>query len=147
MKVRVLWPGRTRQSYYRSAIEDYAARIGKMVDFEVVETREPSLKDKHQKHRVKAESSHLQAKRKAPVCVVLDGSGKEMTSDEFAGWLARTATDIDFILGGPAGLDAPSGAVKLSLGKMTYPHELARVIVLEQIYRALTILKGIPYHK
>lgn len=147
MKVRVLWPGKTRQPHYRRAVEDYAARISKMADLEIVETKESSLKDKHQKHRMRTESSHLHAKRKAPVCVVLDGSGKEMTSDEFAAWLGRSTTDVDFILGGPAGLDTPTGAIKLSLGKMTYPHELARVIVLEQIYRALTILKGIPYHK
>jgi 23S rRNA (pseudouridine1915-N3)-methyltransferase len=147
MKIRVLWSGKTRQPYYRAAIDDYAARIRKMADFEVVETRESSLKDKDHKRRVRTESSQLHAKRKASVCIVLDSSGKEMSSQEFAQWLSQTAGDVDFILGGPAGLEAPVGALKLSLGRMTYPHELARVIVLEQIYRALTILKGIPYHK
>jgi 23S rRNA (pseudouridine1915-N3)-methyltransferase len=147
MKVRVLWPGKTKQAYYRTAVEDYTARIKKMADIEIVQTRESSLKDKEERRRIKEESSKLNSKRKAPVCVVLDRSGKEMTTEQFADWLSSTVTDVDFILGGPAGLESPDGIFKLSLGKMTFPHELARVMLLEQIYRAFTILKRIPYHK
>lgn len=147
MKLRVLWPGKTKRPYYRLAIEDYASRIGKLISFEIQETREESATDKQKANRVKKESLHLSRKRKAPVCVVLDASGMSLTSEEFSRWMERQNTDIDFILGGPEGHDVPQNTLKLSFGKMTLPHELARVLLLEQIYRALTILKRIPYHK
>ena len=147
MKLRVLWPGKTKRPYYRLAIEDYSSRIGKLISFEIQETREESATDKQKATRVKKESLHLSRKSKAPVCVVLDASGMSLTSEEFSHWMERQNTDIDFILGGPEGQDVPRNTLKLSFGKMTLPHELARVVLLEQIYRALTILKRIPYHK
>ena len=147
MKLRVLWPGKTKQLYYREAIDDYASRIRKFIRFEIVETREESRTDKQRKVRVRKESASLAVQRKAPVSVFLNSSGKQFSSGEFAGWLEKIQTDIDFVLGGPEGTLVPDDAVKLSFGKMTLPHELARVVLLEQIYRALTILKKIPYHK
>lgn len=147
MKLRVLWPGKTKAPHYRVAIDDYASRIGRLIRLEIVETREESRTDKQRLARVRKESASLAAQRRAPVSVFLDSSGKQFSSEEFARWLERTSSDIDFIIGGPQGTLAPENAVKLSFGKMTLPHELARVVLLEQIYRALTILKKIPYHK
>ena len=147
MKIRVLWPGRIRKDYYRRAADDYAARIALLVPFEIVETREEPAADRDRARRVRKESARLAARRKAPATVVLDSSGKQLSSEELAAWIGRQATDVDFLLGGPEGLDIPDPAMKLSFGRMTLPHELARVLLLEQIYRALTILKRIPYHK
>jgi 23S rRNA (pseudouridine1915-N3)-methyltransferase len=147
MKLRVLWPGKTKSAYYRLAIEDYASRIAKLIPFEIIVTREEMTTDQRKAIRVKKESSHLARQRKAPVCVVLDASGDCWTSEQFSRWLGRQNTDIDFLLGGPEGQEVTGNTVKLSFGMITLPHELARVVLLEQIYRAITILKGIPYHK
>lgn len=147
MKLHVLWPGKTKRSYYRLAIDDYISRIDKLIPIEIVETKEESATDRRKDRRIKKESAHLSRKRRAPVCVLLDASGVQMTSHQFSRWIQKQNTDIDFLLGGPEGLGMVSGTLKLSLGQMTFPHELARVMLLEQIYRAVTIMKGIPYHK
>ena len=147
MKLRVLWPGKTKKTYYKDAIDDYAFRIRRFIQFEIVESREESRTDKQRRIRIRKESASLAVQRRSPVFVFLDSTGKQFSSEEFANWLEKTSTDVDFVLGGPEGSLAPDNAVRLSLGKMTLPHELARVVLLEQIYRALTIQKKIPYHK
>ncbi|PWT88993.1 MAG: 23S rRNA (pseudouridine(1915)-N(3))-methyltransferase RlmH [Acidobacteria bacterium] len=139
MKLRILWPGKTRKSYYADAIEDYSSRIKRMTDLDIIETKEGK--------NIQKDAAAIAEKRKAPVCVVLDSEGKQFTSIELAEWLQKQSTDIDFILGGPVGLPIKDVTLKLSLGKLTLPHELARVVLLEQIYRAMTIIKRIPYHK
>ncbi len=86
--------------------------------------------------------------------VVLDESGKALSSETFAKWLAQTrdggCKGLAFLIGGPDGHgpDAVQGAVlKLSLGAMTLPHGIARAVLIEQLYRATTILSGHPYHR
>lgn len=147
MKLRVLWPGKTRKHYYREAIRDYAARIVKFVPLEIVELPEEPHTDRQKAMRIRKESRLLNARKRAPLIVVLDSTGKMMSSGEFARWLEKQQTDIDFLLGGPAGMEEAGNSFHLSFGPMTLPHELARVLLLEQIYRALTILRHIPYHK
>ena len=81
--------------------------------------------------------------------VLLDSEGRSFTSEEFSRWLEdrrQSGRDLCFIVGGPRGIDLDSCDMKLSLGTMTLPHQLARVVVLEQIYRAHKILAGEPYH-
>ena len=146
MKIRIIWVGKTRKPYFRSAIEDYAGRICKFVPLEIVEIREESLTDHNRAKRVKVENRALAARKQAGTSVVLDSSGKMLKSEEFSRWLSNVTGDIDFFVGGPAGLDQ-NATLKLSFGPMTLPHELARVVLLEQIYRALTIQHRIPYHK
>jgi 23S rRNA (pseudouridine1915-N3)-methyltransferase len=147
MKLRVLWPGKTRKGYYREAIADYTGRIKKMIPFEVIETREESRTDKLKSVRIRKESEALNLRKRDSLTVVLDSAGKQLNSEQFAAWLGSATADIDFVLGGPHGLEIPGAALKFSFGNLTLPHELARVVLLEQIYRALTILKRIPYHK
>jgi len=143
----VIWPGKTKKNYYAEAIRDYADRIQRILPLEIVETREERLSDSSRARRIEKESATLSAKRKHPVSVVLDSSGKQLTSEEFAAWLQQQSADIDFLIGGPAGLNVQNPTLTISFGKLTLPHELARVVLLEQIYRALTIVKHIPYHK
>jgi len=147
MKIRILWPGKTKKNYYRSAIEDYAGRIRKFVPLEIIEVREQRLKDDQQAKRIRLEGKQLAVKRQSSTTVVLDHSGKMLTSEEFSQWLEKVAGDVDFILGGPAGIDTTQVSLRLSFGRITLPHELARVVLLEQIYRALTIQRHHPYHK
>lgn len=147
MKLRILWPGKTKKSYYKLAIDDYASRIAKFIAFEIVETQEESRRDRQRAVRIKKESASMQAHKRGAVSVVLDSSGKQLSSEELAHWLEAIHTDVDFLLGGPAGFDADNATLRLSFGRITLPHELARVVLLEQIYRALTIIHHIPYHK
>jgi 23S rRNA (pseudouridine1915-N3)-methyltransferase len=147
MKIRILWPGKTKKEYYRSAIEDYAARIRKFLPLEIVEVREQRLKDNQKTKRIRLESKQLDVKKQSSATVVLDPSGKMLTSEEFSIWLENVSGDVDFIIGGPAGVDTTQVSLRLSFGRITLPHELARVVLLEQIYRALTIQRHHPYHK
>ncbi len=96
----------------------------------------------------------LKAAAAATARVVLDESGKTLSSDAFAKWLAQTrdggCKGLAFLIGGPDGHggDAVQGAaLKLSLGAMTLPHGIARAVLIEQLYRATTILSGHPYHR
>ena len=81
--------------------------------------------------------------------VLLSADGREFESEEFAHWLEdrrQSGRDLCFVVGGPRGLNLDDCDMKLSLGRMTLPHQLARVVLLEQIYRANKILAGEPYH-
>jgi 23S rRNA (pseudouridine1915-N3)-methyltransferase len=147
MKIRILWPGKTKKEYYRAAIEDYVARIRKFVPLEIIEVREQPLKDRQRTKRVRWESKQLATKRQSSATVLLDSSGKMLTSEEFSEWLQNVTGDVDFILGGPAGVETTENLLRFSFGKVTLPHELARVVLLEQIYRALVIQRHHPYHK
>ncbi len=81
--------------------------------------------------------------------VLLDSDGREFDSEGFANWLEerrQSGRDLCFVVGGPRGLDLDACDMKLSFGRMTLPHQLARVVLLEQIYRGNKILAGEPYH-
>ena len=147
MKIRILWPGKTKKDYYRSAIADYAERIRKFVSFEIIEVRERTYTDHQRATRVRAESKELTRKKQSNTTVLLDPQGKMMSSSEFSLWLQKASGGVDFILGGPAGAEPEDVSMRLSFGRMTLPHELARVVLVEQIYRALTIQHNHPYHK
>lgn len=147
MKVRVIWPGKTKQSYFRAAVEDYSSRIARFVPFEIVETKEYSAADRNKQKRISEESRSLSNAAKDSLQVVLDPDGKQLSSKEFAAWLEKQNRDIAFIVGGPEGLKLKDPDLKLSFGRSTFPHELVRVMLLEQLFRGFTILKKIPYHK
>jgi 23S rRNA (pseudouridine1915-N3)-methyltransferase len=147
MKVRVLWPGKTKQSYFRDAVKDYSSRIARFVPFEIIETKEYSVADRNKQQRISKESKNLSEASKHSVRVVLDPDGRQLTSEEFAAWLEKQNRDIAFIVGGPAGVELKDPGLKLSFGRCTFPHELVRVMLLEQLFRAFTILNRVPYHK
>jgi len=139
-----------------SLIGDYLERIRHFVPCEVVEIRDCG-------GAREARGSGRQSPGKTEIrklidrghrTVALDGKGKEYTSLEFARWLnselVRGTPGISFVIGGPEGL--PGWALErahlsMSLGRMTWTHEMCRVLLLEQLYRALSILRNIPYHK
>ena len=147
MKIRVIWPGKTRKDYFASAIEDYRIRISRMADLEIVEAAEKKFSDNRSAARKRSETAALLGRRSSAPAVYLGATGKMITSEEIAGRLEKHSGGIDFVIGGPEGFDPPAGAEIWSFGRVTLPHELARVVLLEQIFRALTILKKIPYHK
>ena len=153
MGVRVLAVGRDRSGLYRPALEEYARRLGRYARFEVVEVPEARRHAGTPRARDEEGESLLSRLREGERLIVLDERGREPTSQELArrlgGWLSA-GRDLCFALGGADGL---SEAVKaradesLSLSRLTLAHRLARLVLLEQLYRAFTILRGEPYHR
>lgn len=143
MRIHFIFLGKTRRTECRAMFEDYSARIGHYASAEITELREDSA------------SLRKFAVEPAAAAVLLDAAGKHYTTAEFAKWI-RTLRDrggaqpIVFLCGGAAGFPDEIRRVattKLSLSSLTMPHELARVVLAEQIYRAFTILGGHPYSK
>jgi 23S rRNA (pseudouridine1915-N3)-methyltransferase len=142
--VQIAWIGKTREPAVQSLTAEYMKRISRYVTADSHElSAEPAL----------LKLADRASGRTAPVFVLLDARGRQFTSEEFAGLLRdqqdRGTQQLLFGVGPADGFsdEARSAAdLILSFGKMTLAHELARVVLLEQIYRAFTILKGHPYH-
>jgi 23S rRNA (pseudouridine1915-N3)-methyltransferase len=153
VRIRVVAIGKDRSGLFAPAVEEYAGRLARYLRFELVEV--PEARKHAGTPRAKDEEGEALLARLGPRerVVLLDERGAEETSAVFArrveGWLAR-AQDVALVIGGADGLsDAirARGQETVALSRMTLPHRLARVVVLEQLYRAMTILRGEPYHK
>ena len=143
MKIRIVALGKTRREEIRVLLDDYVRRISHHAEVELRELRE-------------AAPAALRKLKMEPSArlVLLDAAGKQFTSQQFARWLGdlrdRGARELVFLCGDADGFPAElRGAAKhtISLSTMTMPHEFARVVLAEQIYRALAILAGHPYSK
>jgi 23S rRNA (pseudouridine1915-N3)-methyltransferase len=143
VKVKIAWVGKTKDAAIGALTEEYMKRIGRYAPAEGIALRdEADLLAKFGSG----------SKGKATL-VLMDSRGKEFSSEEFAKWIGdyqdRNPLPLVFAIGGADGFNAETRSAArfvVSLGKMTFAHELARVVLLEQIYRAFTILKGHPYH-
>jgi 23S rRNA (pseudouridine1915-N3)-methyltransferase len=153
MKLRVLAVGRDRSGLYAPAAAEYAARLGRYVRFELVEL--PEARKHAGTPRAKEEEGASLLARIDPRehVVALDERGKEYTSVELArrveAWLGA-GRDLALVIGGSDGLSPEvleRAGEKVALSRLTLAHRLARVVLLEQLYRAMTILRGEPYHK
>ena len=140
MKLRVAWIGKTKERAIQSLTLDYLKRLSRYTPTESVELASEAALEK-------------QLDRPGQMFVALDGAGKQMSSEDLAQLLAdhqnRGTQSLLFAIGPADGWSEQilkRASVKLSLGRMTLPHELARVVLLEQLYRGFTILKGHPYH-
>ena len=153
MLVVVAVVGKPRHPGLADAIAEYerrAARYWPLAVHEVREERGRSLPP----GRVRArESERLAARLEGALVVACDAEGERMTSERFAGWLQsfrERGRTVAFAIGGAHGLDPAlrsAAAHRLSLAPWTLPHELARLVLAEQLYRAGTLLRGEPYHK
>ncbi len=142
MKIRLLMLGKTRRPEMRATFDDYVKRIGRSCELEITEVRDGS-----------AALKKLDVDRAATV-VLLDAAGKNLDSNALAKWLGelrdRGTRELIFLCGDADGFpDALRQRThqKLSLSPMTFSHELARVMLAEQLYRAFAILSGSPYPK
>lgn len=142
MKIRLLMLGKTRRPELRAILEDYAERIRRTCPMEITEVRDAD-----------AAIKKLDADR-AAAALLLDAGGKQNDSEAFAGWLGlqrdRGIREVIFVCGDADGFPESLRKrvpQKISLSQMTYSHELARVMLAEQLYRALAILSGSPYPK
>lgn len=140
MNIRLLTLGKTRRPELKALLEDYVERIGHHTPIEITEARDES-----------AALKRLDAKRNATV-VLLDAAGKGLDSEMFAKWLGehrvRGTRELIFLCGDADGFPEKvrqRAQQELSLGAMTFSHELARVMLAEQLYRAFAILQGSPY--
>ncbi len=156
MQLKILWIGKTKNASLRALTEDYLARVRHFFPCEVMEARDVSrARGGRGPGLLEAEAAEL-AKILPAGCktVVLDISGEEMSSDDFARWvgseLNRGTRTLAFVIGGPSGVHArirDGALLRISFGKMTWTHEMCRVLLLEQLYRAACILRNIPYHR
>ena len=148
MKTTLLVVGRTVEQHFITAINDYVQRTKRYLSFEMEVI--PELKNtKSLSMEVQKEKEGeliLKALQPGDVVVLLDEGGKEMRSIEFADYMKRKMNTVNkrlvFIIGGPYG----AAHEKMSLSRMTFSHQMVRLIFVEQLYRAMTILNGGPYH-
>ena len=157
MNINLIVIGKLKEDYLRSACAEYIKRLGRYCSFELHELDECRLSDdpsdKEIAAALKKEAEQIKKYAKGmivPMCI----EGKQLTSPELSQKITEAGvggqSTVTFIIGSSFGLDdgiKSMGALKLSMSKMTFPHQLARVMLLEQIYRAFQIAEGGKYHK
>ena len=155
MKFTLLVVGRTVEKHYITAIDDYVSRTKHFTQFdmEVIPELKNTKSLSMEQQKEKEAELILKALQPGDVVVLLDEHGKEFRSIEFADWIERKMHTVNkrlvFIIGGPYGFSPKVYAVaqeKISLSKMTFSHQMIRLIFVEQLYRAFTILNNNPYH-
>ena len=158
LSVNIICVGKLKESYLREATEEYAKRLKALCKLSVIELPEERVgddpSDAEISRTVNAESERIMAKLgRGDYVIALCVEGKNISSEELSAKLediSMRSSTVDLIIGGSWGL---SDAVKqradfrLSMGKMTFPHQLFRVMLLEQLYRAFQISRGTKYHK
>ena len=153
-EVRVIAVGRIRKSHWEAAQDDYVGRIGRYTKFRLVEVKDAVGKGMDDATAIQKEGEKLlKASHFASRRIALTPIGIQMTSPELGDYLQRQIQiygKLAFLIGGPLGFSEEvltQCEEQISLSSFTFPHELARVIWLEQLYRACTILGNEPYHK
>ena len=152
MKINIVAVGKIKEQFFTDAIKEYEKRLSKFCELKIVEVQEASnYKNLDEKSRLEGEL--LLSKCKG-FLIALDGKSKQLSSEEIAGVISEKMlngiSEISFIIGASNGIHNSIKAIaneKISFSPMTFPHQLMRVIFLEQLYRAFTILNNISYHK
>ncbi|MGQ9632161.1 MAG: 23S rRNA (pseudouridine(1915)-N(3))-methyltransferase RlmH [bacterium] len=157
MRISIIAVGRMKNASLRSTAEEYIKRIRRYVPIEILELKEERSHSASDAGRARSkEAERIRNHLKGGCLVALDERGNLLSSEEFSRFLRNFILGrekdarICFAIGGPTGLDGGlvgEADLVLSLSRMTLPHELARVVLLEQIYRAMTIIREEPYHK
>ena len=152
MKVNIVCVGKIKEKFFTDAILEYSKRLSRYCSFNIIEVDEAS-KISNLEKKSEAEGKLLLEKCSG-VIVSLDSKGKMLSSEEIASYIEKKEvsgnSEISFVIGGSNGLsDAVIKASKqvVSFGNITFPHQLFRVVLTEQIYRAFAIIAGLPYHK
>ncbi|MBI3650638.1 MAG: 23S rRNA (pseudouridine(1915)-N(3))-methyltransferase RlmH [Acidobacteria bacterium] len=155
MKLQFLWIGKTRKAAVKELADDYIERVKKFARVEIIELRDRDEAGSDRAKILDKEAEEILRRLEAgEFVVVLDEKGRQFDSlqlaEFFAGHRNAGTRQITFVLGGHYGLAErikKRGDVVLSLSRLTLPHELARVFLLEQVYRAFAILHSLPYQK
>jgi len=159
MKITVIGVGRLKEKYWQAAAEEYSKRLGKYVKLDIIEVpdeKAPETLSRAEEEIVKKNEGEriLKSVKDVAYVIALAIEGKMLSSEELSEFLnermVRGTGHIVFIIGGSLGLSdevLKRADYKLSFSKMTFPHQMMRVILLEQFYRAVKIMKNEPYHK
>jgi 23S rRNA (pseudouridine1915-N3)-methyltransferase len=155
MKITLLQTGKTTDKSIEALVDLYTGRIKKYTVFEIITL--PELKNTRnmpvQEQKIKEATKIFQSINNDDYVILLDEKGKELRTVEFSGFIEKLfflpKRRIVYVIGGPWGFSKEvyeRADFKLSLSKMTFPHQLVRLLFLEQLYRVFTIIKGEPYH-
>ena len=155
MRFEFLFLGKTKEAYLAAGIEDYAKRLSRYLKIEIKTVKEGRIKKGEPENLlIEKESKNLMQNAQGSYLVCLDRTGKQMDSLALAAqlerWEMQGPKKISFVIGGPLGLSATilnKSDLVLSLSPMTFTHEMTRLLLLEQLYRACTIKAGEKYHK
>ena len=159
MKISVITVGKIKEKYLRDAIAEYSKRLSRYCKLEIIEVADDKTPDQASKAvedaiRAKEGERILKFIRDDMYVITLEINGKMLTSEEFAEKLESLGvqgnSSIAFVIGGSIGLGKDvlkRSDFALSFSKMTFPHQLMRVVLLEQVYRGYRIINGAPYHK
>ena len=159
MKITLVTVGKIKENYLRDAVAEYVKRLGKYCKLEVIETADEKTPDHasdtvEETIRAKEAERILRYIREDAFVITLEIQGKQLSSEELAKKIetlgVQGKSHIIFVIGGSIGLGKEvleRSDFALSFSKMTFPHQLMRVILLEQVYRSFRIINGEPYHK
>ncbi|NLC70403.1 MAG: 23S rRNA (pseudouridine(1915)-N(3))-methyltransferase RlmH [Desulfuromonadaceae bacterium] len=154
MKLRIVCVGKLSASFFKEGVEEYLARVRRYLACEIVELKEGATRKGDSRQTKDREGEAILGKiPQQAFAVILDQRGGNLTSEGLADFLAAKmvtgTSEIDFVIGGAYGL---SNAVRaradllLSLSSLTLPHQMVRLLLLEQLYRGFTIIRNEPYH-
>ena len=153
MQVNIVCVGTLKEKYWIDAIQEYSKRLSKFCNFNIIEIKEQNITDINLVSKALEKESEDILKNLKGYIIVLDINGKVLSSEE----LAKTISDIQqisstitFVIGSSFGLSEKikqRANLRLSFSKLTFPHQMFRVMLAEQIYRAYTIINNIKYHK
>ncbi|HEL1639877.1 TPA: 23S rRNA (pseudouridine(1915)-N(3))-methyltransferase RlmH [Streptococcus suis] len=159
MKIKLITVGKLKENYLKDGIAEYAKRLGRFSKFEMIEVADEKTPDRSSQAEkdqiLKKEAERITSKiGERDYVIVLAIEGKQYASEEFSQLISDVTvkgySDISFVIGGSLGLDPKikkRANILISFGKLTLPHQLMRLVLVEQIYRAFMIHQGSPYHK
>lgn len=158
MRTEIICVGKIKEKFFKDAISEYSKRLSKYVNLNIIEVSDEktpeSLSDSEKRIVKYKEGERILNAVKTNFVIALDLSGKKLTSENFAEFLRKSMVSgingVSFVIGGSLGLSESvikRADLRLSFSDMTFPHQLMRVILLEQIYRAHRIINNEPYHK
>ena len=159
MNIQIICIGKLKEKYWTDAVAEYMKRLSRYASVEIVELKESRLPDKAgpaEEEKVKAEEGReiLKAIKDGTYVITLEIQGKQLSSEELSAKIDSLGlegkSDVAFVIGGSLGLSAEVSKradFKLSFSKMTFPHQMMRVVLLEQIYRSFKIIRHEAYHK
>lgn len=152
-KIRIIAIGKIKEPYIRDAIAEYEKRLQRFCDLQKIELKEAKIDERNSDVAKEKEGKDiLDHLSDYEIAIVLDSQGKELSSEEFAETIKKYSSEynIAFVIGGPGGLS--NGVLRranlvVSFSKMTFTHQMIQLFLSEQVYRAFTIIKNMPYHK
>lgn len=159
MKITIVCVGKVKEKFFREAVSEYEKRLSRYCRFDIVEVADEKTPDGagsllEEQIREKEGRRILEKLREDAFVCTLEINGKRLSSEELARWMEKLTvggtSHIMFVIGGSLGLHesvSRRADLRLSFSDMTFPHQLMRVILTEQVYRAFRIIHGEPYHK